>query len=70
MVAIVAWIGIGERLRRADPGFGLLALVLGVASGAGMAAHGAYDLANFLKPRRATSGRRRTSRTPSTRAAS
>src|SRR5437588_3645791 len=50
IVAIVAWLGIGDALRSGDPGFGLMATVFGVLSGAGMAIHGAYDLANFVKP--------------------
>jgi hypothetical protein len=50
LVVIVAWIGIGERLRSGDPGFGLLAVVLGIVAATGAAIHGAYDLANFVKP--------------------
>jgi hypothetical protein len=49
IVVIVAWLGIGDVLTAADRGFGRLAAVLGVLSGAGMAIHGAYDLANFIK---------------------
>ncbi len=50
LVVIVAWVGVGERLRRRDPGFGLCALAFGVVAAAGSAVHGAYDLANFIKP--------------------
>jgi hypothetical protein len=50
IVVIVAWLGIGEAVGEGDRGFGRLAAVLGVLSGAGMAIHGAYDLANFVKP--------------------
>jgi hypothetical protein len=50
LVLIVAWVGISDRLRAADPGFGLLALIMGVIAAAGAAVHGAYDLANFVKP--------------------
>jgi hypothetical protein len=46
VVAVALW----GRLRAVDPGFAAVALVLGVLSGAGSAIHGAYDLANFIKP--------------------
>jgi hypothetical protein len=49
-VVIVAWVGIAERLRQRDAGFGLCALAFGVIAAAGSAVHGAYDLANFVKP--------------------
>ncbi len=49
-VVIIAWIAIAGRLRERDAGFGTWALVLGVLAGAGSAIHGAYDMANFVKP--------------------
>jgi len=50
LVVAVAWAGIGARLRAADEGFGLCALVFGLVAAVGSAVHGAYDLANYIKP--------------------
>ena len=44
------FVAVYQRLRETDQAVALWALILGVASGLGSAIHGAYDLANFIKP--------------------
>ncbi len=42
--------GLYRRVREADDGFAVLALILGVTAAIGSALHGGYDLANALNP--------------------
>jgi hypothetical protein len=50
LLAVGAALGLYSRLREIDPGFALLALVLGLAGGIGASIHGAFDLAKFVEP--------------------
>jgi hypothetical protein len=50
VLALPVLVAIYERVRHTDAGIALVALVLGVLGSAGTAIHGAYDLANFIKP--------------------
>lgn len=50
LVVIPVFVGLYGRLREWDASFALVALALGIAAGTGTAVHGAYDLANLVKP--------------------
>ena len=49
ILALVVYVALYELLRDVDPGYALLALLLGVAGAFGTAAHGAFDLANLVE---------------------
>jgi hypothetical protein len=50
LVVMAVLIAVFFRLRERDATFALLALALGLVAAAGSSIHGAYDLANFVKP--------------------
>lgn len=50
LVTTAALTALYERLRVDEPGFALWGYVLGLAGAIGAAMHGAYDLANLVKP--------------------
>lgn len=50
LLTIPALTGLYSRVREAEPGFAMLALLLGVAGALGALLHGGYDLANVLNP--------------------
>src|ERR1700674_2022826 len=49
VAGVVVFTAVYERFRGSDPGFALLAFVLGVVGALGSAAHGGYDLANIVR---------------------
>jgi hypothetical protein len=49
LLTTAVFVGVYERLREVDPGFALLALVLGLAGAFGSAVHGAFNIANRIK---------------------
>jgi hypothetical protein len=50
LLALAVFVALHERLRTVDPGFALLALLLGVGASLGAAAHGGAGLANGINP--------------------
>jgi hypothetical protein len=50
LLTVAALTAAYERVCDAEPGFGLLALVLGALGGAGAAIHGGFDLAHEINP--------------------
>ena len=50
LLSTVTFVALYGRLRATDEGFALLGLVLGLAAALGSTMHGAYDLANLVKP--------------------
>jgi hypothetical protein len=50
LVSIVAFVAVYGRLRATDEGFALVGLLAAFAGAYGAMAHGAYDLANLVKP--------------------
>jgi hypothetical protein len=50
LVSMAAFVALYGRLRETEAGFALLALGLAFAGAYGAIAHGAYDLANLVKP--------------------
>ena len=56
VVSIPFLLALYSRLRVVDGGFAAVALAFGILGAAGAAIHGAYDLANFIKPPGAVQG--------------
>ncbi len=56
VVSIPFLLALYNRLRVVDGGFAAMALAFGILGAAGAAIHGAYDLANFIKPPGAVQG--------------
>jgi hypothetical protein len=50
LLSAAVFTGVYERLRPTEPGLALLGFVLAIAGAFGAMAHGAYDLANLVKP--------------------
>jgi hypothetical protein len=50
LLSAAVLVAVYERLRRDEPGFALLALILGVAAALGSSVHGAEDLAKVARP--------------------
>jgi len=50
VVVTAVLIAVFGRIRQVDAGFAVWAVALGLIAAAGSAIHGAYDLANFVKP--------------------
>jgi hypothetical protein len=50
LVGVAAFVAICGRVRETDEGFALLGLLLAFAGAFGSMSHGAYDLANLVKP--------------------
>jgi len=50
LLSIAAFVAVYGRLRTADEGFALVGLLLAFAGAYGAMTHGAYDLANLVKP--------------------
>jgi len=50
LLTTAAFVAVYQRVRDTDPGLALLGLVLALAGSIGAAMHGAYDLANLVKP--------------------
>lgn len=50
LLATAAFVAVYGRVRAADEGFALLGLLLAFAGAFGSMSHGAYDLANLVKP--------------------
>jgi len=50
LLATAAFVAVYGRVRAADEGFALLGLLLAFAGAFGSISHGAYDLANLVKP--------------------
>jgi hypothetical protein len=50
LLSVPVMVALYHRLRATDAGFAMLALLLGVTGAVGSAVHGAYDLANVIRP--------------------
>ncbi len=50
LLTIPVLTGLYARVREVEPGFAMLALLLGIAGALGTLLHGGYDLANVLNP--------------------
>jgi hypothetical protein len=50
LVSVPVMVALYHRLRPTDAGFAMLAMLLGLTGAVGSAVHGAYDLANVIRP--------------------
>lgn len=50
LLTVPVLVALYQRVRETDPGVALWALLLGLAGAVGAAVHGAYDLANVIRP--------------------